>query len=317
MKKGKKISIIIAIAFIVVMFSMVVWQWGNIRAIYMGLTYSNEKIENKIDKSKRKLAEKLEKEGIVDEKIINGFSAEDEQKLKKGEITVEEAVEKIFGSDDITNYENVVQDNNIEDKDQPLKDDMPEGLPTTPESSKETTVPKDSTNPKDTTSPKDTTNTKDTTSPKDTTKPKESTAPKNPEVSPNPPEDSGAKHPENDSVSNDAEPTAKSLIEDAVKKMYTLKAHFVQQLAIIERNAKRVYVKGEMNMDSKLKIADMFMPQFVAAEKDCDGQVDEVLGNLKKGLEGIGADTSVIQYIREQYVNEKELQKSKYINEYL
>ena len=112
----------------------------------------------------------------------------------------------------------------------------------------------------------------------------------------------------------------KELLQAAVKEMYTLKAGFTKRLADLEREGKRMYIADNgknMTMENKLKIADYLMPQFVQAEKECDAKVETVLTTLSQGLKEIGADTSVVETIRKQYKEEKQLKKTQYIKEYL
>lgn len=261
MKKSLKIVLSVIVILFVLITILMVWQWDNIKAIYMGIAYSDEKIETKIDSTKEKLGKELEKEGIVvDQKIIEGFSKEDEEKLAKGELTVDEAVEKLFGSEEKDDNENKQADNQTAQE----QNDYSEQTQTKTEN-----VSAESSN----------------------------TAENNQQT-------------ENNS-------NAKGLIEAAVKEMYTLKATFVQKLAVIERSAKRMYIAEGMTKEKKLEIADRVMPQLIEAEKECDVKVEAVLSKLKTDLEAIGADISVVEYIREQYNNEKQLQKSKYISKYM
>lgn len=60
-----------------------------------------------------------------------------------------------------------------------------------------------------------------------------------------------------------------------------------------------------------------FTPVVRAMEKECDVKVEEVLSNLRKELEAIGADTAIIETIRKTYANEKQLKLSYYANKYL
>ena len=260
MKKGKKIGISIAVALVVIIAAGVVWQWDNISAIYMGITYSDQKIESKIGETKEKLGEKLEQEVVVNKKIIEGFSKEDEEKIASGEMSIEEAVDKLF-------EEETPEDADTEHK----------------TGSSDTSINNEQASQNNTES-----NTQTEVKKEDTVQ---------------------------NQQSNNSE--SKALIESAVKEMYTLKAQYVQKLAAFESTAKEIYIQGEMTTERKFEIADVMMPQLLQAEKTCDAQVETVLGNLKEKLSAIGADTSVVDYIREQYKNEKQLQKSKYINKYM
>ena len=256
MKKGTKVGLGILAALIVVILGLIVWQWENINAIYMGIVSSEEKIEEKIQENKEKLAKQLEEDGVINSKAAAGLSKEDEEKIAKGELTVDEAVEKLFEPEPEPQQEL----NNNEDA---AKD--------------ETTVSGNA-------------NIQEEKQPE--TKPQEQPV-------------------------DEAKLKEKQLIETAVKKMYTLKATFTQELATIESEAKKEYIKGGMTKEEKLKIADVYVPKIVEAEKRCNVEVDVVLGELEKGLKEINGNVGVVKLIREQYDNEKQLQKSKYISKYL
>jgi len=268
-KAGLWILIIVLLTVILLCF----WQWDNIRAIYMGLSYSDEKIESQINKSKEQLAEKLEKEGIVNQNIIDGFSKEDEEKIAKGELTVEEAVEKLFAEENNNSEESSdtskpnnqtdVNYNKVEEHNKTGKTPVEENHENVNESVSD--------------------------------------------------QETGTVNSNEQNSSVDS----KKLIQSAIKEMYTLKATYVQMLAAIEKTAKTMYAQGKKTKERKLEIADELMPQVIEAEKKCDAQVEVILGNLKAGLQEIGADTSVAEVIREQYKKEKQLQKSKYISKYM
>ena len=294
MKKSKKIGLGIAIVFIVAILSLVIWQWDNIKAIYMGMTYSEEKIESQIGKTKEKLAEKLEKEGIVDKKIIEGFSKEDEEKLKNGEMTVDEAVEKLFAPEENKEVENNSEVTSNEEKKDTSEEKKDSGSePAKNDNKQESKEPAAETKPQT------------DNNPKPETKPQTDTG-NNSQVNSS-----------SDNNTNNTDSPSKILIESAVKQMYALKASYVQQLAAIEKSAKGMYNSGERTQERKLEIADAIMPQLVDAERACDSAVESILSDLKNNLSAIGADTSVVQDIREQYESEKQLQKSKYMSKYM
>ncbi|MBQ2897842.1 MAG: hypothetical protein IJE46_05940 [Clostridia bacterium] len=96
MKKAWKIVLGIFVVLILLIAILLVWQWENITALYTGITSSDVQIEHKIEENKQKFTEILEKEELFDKKVIDGFSKEEEEKIASGEITVEEAVNKLF-----------------------------------------------------------------------------------------------------------------------------------------------------------------------------------------------------------------------------
>ncbi len=257
MKKSVKIGLGITIVIVAIILSLIIWQWENISAIYMGVVSSEEKIEEEIQKNKDKLAKQLEEDGLINPKAAAGLSKEDEEKIAKGELTVDEAVEKLFEP-----KEEIYEDANAEEEIQ---------------KNPQTDVSGD-------------------TPPQEEKVPEE----KPPSVQ-----------------QDDSKIKEKQLIETAVKKMYSLKAIFTQQLSAIETEAIKVYSEGKMTKEDKLKIADIYIPKIVDAEKRCNAEVDAVLSELEKGLKEVNGNLSVVGLIREQYNNEKQLQKSKYVSKYL
>lgn len=317
MKKSKKIALSIVIVVAAIVVSVCVWQWENLKALYMGIVYDDEVIETKITQSKEKLAKKLEKEGIVDKKIIEGFSKEDEKKIAKGEMTVEEAVAKLFEGDET----NADKSNSATDSESQQKADST-SVNNTSESKSDSAASKPESQDKSASisTGNSGSESKGDNMPETPKQVSNSVSSKNNtgETSNVPVETSkSVESAKTESVQSSSDDKAKPLIEAAIKDMYTLKATYVQQLAAIERSAKKIYIQGEMTKERKLEIADMVMPQLVDAERACDSQVEVVLSKLKSDLSAIGADTSVVEDIREQYKSEKQLQKSKYISEYM
>lgn len=245
MRKMWKIVLGVIAAISVSMAIILIWQWDNVYALYMSFVYSDTKIEEKLVDNKKKLSQVLEQEAVLDQKVIEGFSKEDEEKIAKGEISVEDAINNLFENNNQANGSNSGSNEN--------------NSPTS-----------------------------------------------------NPKGDGDDK-----TQSENIEQKQKQLLQETVKEMYTLKANYIKKLAELERTGKRMYVANGMTMENKLKIADELAPQFIAAEKECDAKVEQVLKTLSDGLKELKLDTSVVESIREQYENEKQLQKTKYIKEYL
>lgn len=94
MKKKTRVFLGILAVFVALIFVLGVWQWNNIVAVYKTVTTTQEQLENEINKNKQALEEELSQKYST---IVSDFSAEDERQIIKGEITVEEAVEKLNG----------------------------------------------------------------------------------------------------------------------------------------------------------------------------------------------------------------------------
>ncbi len=92
MKKWKKVLIVVLIVFIASVGAVAVWQRNNLTAIIKTMTNTDEEIAQQLNETKQKL------EGDLKEKypsIVSDFSAEDEKKIMKGEMSVDDAVEKL------------------------------------------------------------------------------------------------------------------------------------------------------------------------------------------------------------------------------
>lgn len=91
MKKITKILITLLIIIAAAASGLLIWQHDNISALMSGLSSSSEDLAVKMDDQRNKLKSEVEK--YVSEPIED-ISAEDEEKLLKGEITVEEIADK-------------------------------------------------------------------------------------------------------------------------------------------------------------------------------------------------------------------------------
>ncbi len=93
MKKWKKVILIILGVIVVGMAAFTIWQWDNIKAVYYYMTVgSSEDIAKEIEATKKK------REEIISEYIdgtVRDFTAEEEQMIISGELSVEEATELI------------------------------------------------------------------------------------------------------------------------------------------------------------------------------------------------------------------------------
>ena len=88
-----KALLIILIILIVGAVCLFVWQKENINAVYEGLNQSDEDIQQQITDSKKTVEAELEQYNVQG---LRDFTFEEEEAIRKGQITVEEAVEKII-----------------------------------------------------------------------------------------------------------------------------------------------------------------------------------------------------------------------------
>ena len=89
MKLWKKILLGIIWAIIALVVALCVWQCSNITAVWKAMNSSSEEIAREMDVAKKELEDELIKDYPI---IVSDFTAEEEKKIIKGEITYEEAV---------------------------------------------------------------------------------------------------------------------------------------------------------------------------------------------------------------------------------
>ena len=112
---------------------------------------------------------------------------------------------------------------------------------------------------------------------------------------------------------------AKATTDKYIAKMYGLKSKYIGQLDACIAQAIEEYKtlpKAEHTSASKRSIMTKYMGQLAGLESACDAEVNGVLASLEKELKEIGADTSVIQTIREAYANEKSMKIAYYMATY-
>ncbi len=92
MKNKTKILIIILLILILAIVGFVIYQRNNISAIVTTVSKSEEEIATELNESKLQLQEELEEKYSTQ---ISDLTADDEKKIMKGEISVQQAVENL------------------------------------------------------------------------------------------------------------------------------------------------------------------------------------------------------------------------------
>lgn len=109
------------------------------------------------------------------------------------------------------------------------------------------------------------------------------------------------------------------IVAKYLKEMYTLKAYYIGELGVFERDLKSQYKSTYgtgKNAAAIAKVVQNNMGRVISLESECDKKVDAILANMKSELEAIGADTSIVAVVEDSYVNEKSLRKSYYLSLY-
>ena len=91
MKKSSKILLALLMVIVFLTVGVVAWQYDNITALINGLNNSTENLAVKIDDHRNKVQTEVKKYAP---ETIEDISAEDEQKLLKGEMNIDEIAEK-------------------------------------------------------------------------------------------------------------------------------------------------------------------------------------------------------------------------------
>ena len=108
-EKGGFLKIFIIVIAIIVIFilGIVFWQKENIKALVDATKYSGEDIESQIEENKESVEKELEQYNVSG---LRDFTPEEEEAIRKGTLTVEEAIEKIISE---SNNNGELKDENL------------------------------------------------------------------------------------------------------------------------------------------------------------------------------------------------------------
>ena len=90
MRIYKKIILGVFVLILVTLTAVCVWQWENINAVIKTMTSTSEQIAREMDDTKKQLEDDIKQQYPS---VISDFTAEEEKKILKGEMSVDEAVE--------------------------------------------------------------------------------------------------------------------------------------------------------------------------------------------------------------------------------
>lgn len=110
---------------------------------------------------------------------------------------------------------------------------------------------------------------------------------------------------------------AGQIVEKYVGKMYTLQATYLSTLGALETKARTVFAqlpKEERNLSTAQKLAPSFINEGLALESKCDSEVNTLLNEFEAELKEAGADTTVVNTMREAYQTQKRLKKAYYLS---
>lgn len=299
---GKKIVLAVVLVVLAAGVAVAVKNYGNIKALYKGLTTSTEDLSANIEQNKQNTSDALSNAGI-------NISKEDFDKLNDGELTAEQIAELLQGS--VGRQDSTVNDG----KQNEIVTDVPDT-----ENQEQADVGSEGQTTELPVSP-------DVT-PDITPEVKPETDNKVPDgnVQQNKPEDTQQQTRPENPVTNDThtstvmtEAEYNEKVAEYVAKMYVIKSEFLNILNEFETNIKNQYLalpKEQRTTATKAKIVADNMAYVTSLEAQCDARVDAVTKELYELMKANGKDTALVDAIKAAYVNEKELKKSYYISLY-
>ncbi|MBQ8391439.1 MAG: hypothetical protein IJX50_02700 [Clostridia bacterium] len=93
MKKALKTIAIIYLTLIIIVGSLAIWQWDNVKSVYIGLKESHEQIEDRRVKNQTALVDDINK--FLDEPVRE-LTEEEKKKIESGSAALSEVYAKIF-----------------------------------------------------------------------------------------------------------------------------------------------------------------------------------------------------------------------------
>lgn len=120
MKRWAKILLTVLAVLVVVATAVMVWQRNNISVVLTTITKTGDEIANELDDSKEKLKSEIKEKYNAD--LVSDFTAEEESKIIKGEISAEDAVKILEKKYEDTKKENASAQNKRETVDKLIGD---------------------------------------------------------------------------------------------------------------------------------------------------------------------------------------------------
>lgn len=103
------------------------------------------------------------------------------------------------------------------------------------------------------------------------------------------------------------EEEARAAADPYVKELYELTARSLEQLAELEKRALTDYLSTppDQRADALPGLAERYLPQVTALEKDADGEAERIFNRMTAALAAIGAEDAITEEARRAYAKEK------------
>lgn len=277
----KTLTIVLIIFF--VLFGMAaaacIWQWDNIKAVYIGLNSTPEKINSLINENEAKTNKILEK---ITDVQMRPLTDEERKQLETGELSEEDALKLIMGIDKESKIFDIYDDE-IFDK------------------SGNNKKAKDKSNISNSDSYK---NKDDIILRKDSDVNKALQNNNYDKIT---------------DVSKKDDKVTSASVDAVIARIYLLRAEYLNALSALEGEAMSAassIPKKDRTTSKKLELIERFTGKGASLEGQCDAKMEKLLTELKVALEKSGGNMSVISEIRSVYASEKQLKKSELMSKY-
>lgn len=111
MKKALKVIAVFLLLFVISIGCLAVWQKDNVASLVTSLRYSKEELAQRIDSNKKQIDEIVERATGV---RLRSFNHEEEEQIRRGEITAEQAFERVINE---LNSPALLRENAVESED--------------------------------------------------------------------------------------------------------------------------------------------------------------------------------------------------------
>lgn len=313
MKKWKIVTLSLFGAVTAAVAGVAIWQWDNIKAVYTVMTRDSETIARELEEQREQHRQELEERVPIDVEAPTSQQTED---VFSGSSTPQEVKDKLGISDylEMGKAAGIIPDDSAPPgeaegpPDTPGAADPPAGG-TAPEagsqgqasSQPETGAPAPPETPADTPRPPESGDTSGNTAP--------------PDAASRPPDEPAGPAPE-----GPPELTAQELINICVAELYSCQVDIMDTLRTMKEEARSQWhalPASERTSARKREIGLAGLDRCYELEVETDNKVLEILDRYRPLLEERGADTSILDVLWKQYVEEKSAEKAYYLDKYM
>ena len=279
MKTKSKVILAVILTLVLIVGWFIYKQWNNIEAILLSADTNQEETVRKLEENKEELQSFLESEKNIS---VRDLTEEEAKALQEGNLTEEEVVELLTGGGEPGSFD---EEDSVEQK--------------TPPDEAEKEPSKATKNPEQEKTSKPATGETANPTQKPAEKPVATQSPK-PQTS----------------VS-----TSDQKVEQLIAKLYVQKSTYLGKLGSIESQARSEYLSlrygGTDKQTAQQQIVKKYLSQVSSWETTCDNTVNGILNEIRTELSKSGKDTSIVDTMKNAYLEEKKLKKAYFINRYM